>query len=74
MFRWPGNAVEVYFNITQYAKITLQLWDVRTGHCIATLRGHEDEVFDIGFNCTGQQIVSASADGTFVAVKKLGYA
>lgn len=46
---------------------TCKLWDVRTGGCIATLRGHEDEVLDIAFDWTGHKVASASADGNFLA-------
>jgi len=37
---------------------------VLIGCCIGTLRGHEDEVLDIAFDCTGQRLLTASADGT----------
>ena len=40
------------------------LWDVKSGKCVSTLRGHVDEVLDIGFNSTGTRLVTASADGT----------
>ena len=35
-----------------------------TGRCIGTLKGHEDEVLDVGFDYTGQHLLTASADGT----------
>ena len=31
---------------------------------MGTLTGHEDEVLDVGFDFTGQYLLSASADGT----------
>jgi len=31
---------------------------------VGTLTGHEDEVLDVGFDFTGQYLLSASADGT----------
>lgn len=34
------------------------------GECIATLRGHDDEVLDVVFDSTGQYIATASADKT----------
>lgn len=37
---------------------------MKTGKCVETLRGHEDEVLDICFNSTGTRLVTASADGT----------
>ena len=36
----------------------------RTGRCIGTLKGHEDEVLDVAFDYTGQHLLTASADGT----------
>jgi len=37
---------------------------VHSGRCLGTLTGHEDEVLDVGFDFTGQYLLSASADGT----------
>jgi dynein assembly factor with WDR repeat domains 1 len=34
------------------------------GECMATLRGHDDEVLDVIFDSTGQYIATASADKT----------
>lgn len=34
------------------------------GECVATLRGHDDEVLDVVFDSTGQYIATASADKT----------
>jgi len=34
------------------------------GRCLGTLTGHDDEVLDVGFDFTGQYLLSASADGT----------
>ena len=34
------------------------------GRCLGTLSGHDDEVLDVGFDFTGQYLLSASADGT----------
>jgi hypothetical protein len=42
----------------------LQIWDVASGQCIQTLRGHNDEILDVSFNSTGNKLVTASADGT----------
>jgi dynein assembly factor with WDR repeat domains 1 len=39
------------------------LWDVGSGQCIETFRGHNDEVMDACFNSTGNRIVTSSADG-----------
>lgn len=43
---------------------TCKIWDINTGKCVETLRGHDDEVLDICFNSTGTRLVTASADGT----------
>ena len=40
------------------------MWNVSTGQCINTLRGHNDEILDVAFNATGSKLVTASADGT----------
>lgn len=43
---------------------TCKIWDVGTGKCIETLRGHKDEVLDLCFNSTGTKLVTSSADTT----------
>ena len=43
---------------------TCKVWDVASGQCVHTLRGHNDEILDVSFNTTGSKLVSASADGT----------
>ena len=43
---------------------TCKIWDISTGKCVETLRGHVDEVLDLCFNSTGTMLVTASADGT----------
>lgn len=40
-----------------------QVWDMNSGSCIHTLRGHNDEILDVAFNSTGSKLVTASADG-----------
>lgn len=42
---------------------SLQVWDVQSGTCVHTLRGHNDEILDVTFNTTGSKLVTASADG-----------
>lgn len=42
----------------------MKIWDISTGKCVETLRGHVDEVLDICFNSTGTRLVTASADST----------
>ncbi|GFS19759.1 dynein assembly factor with WDR repeat domains 1-like [Elysia marginata] len=39
-------------------------YGTRNGRCTATLRGHSDEILDVGFDCTGQRVLTASADNT----------
>ncbi len=43
---------------------TCKVWDVQSGTCIHTLRGHNDEILDVKYNTTGTKIATASADGT----------
>jgi WD40 repeat protein len=31
----------------------LQVWDMASGTCVHTLRGHNDEILDVSFNTTG---------------------
>ena len=42
---------------------TARLWDVSSGECIETFRGHNDEVLDVAFNSTGNKLATASMDG-----------
>lgn len=44
--------------------LALKLWDVASGQCVHTLRGHNDEILDVSFNATGSKLLTASADGT----------
>ena len=46
---------------------TCKIWNVASGQCISTLRGHNDEILDVAFNLTGSKLVTASADGTLPA-------
>ena len=46
-----------------YSLLIAQVWDVKSGLCIHTLRGHTDEILDVVFNTTVSKIVTASADG-----------
>ena len=41
---------------------TVKAWDARTGDCLHTFLGHEDEVACVG--CHGDVAVSGSEDGT----------
>ena len=43
---------------------TCKIWNVATGKCENTLRGHNDEILDVAFNLTGSKLVTASADGS----------
>jgi len=40
------------------------VWDISSGKCLHTLRGHNDEILDVTYNATGSHLVTASADGT----------
>jgi WD40 repeat protein len=40
------------------------VWDVATGECVQTLRGHTDTVLSAGFSPDGTKLVSASGDKT----------
>ena len=42
----------------------MKLWDLGSGCCVETLRGHTDEVLSVCYNSSGSRMVSASADGT----------
>lgn len=43
---------------------TCKIWDVASGQCMYTLRGHNDEILDVCYNATGSRLATASADGT----------
>ena len=70
LFFLPGNGTRSQFNFSGDLCIsgsidrTCKVWDVASGQCIHTLRGHNDEILDVSFNTTGSKLVSASADGT----------
>jgi WD40 repeat protein len=43
---------------------TVQLWEVLTGQCLKTLRGHTEKVWSVAFSRDGQTLVSGSQDET----------
>ena len=43
---------------------SLRIWDVTTGYCVKTLRGHADWVRDVAPSFDGRWLVSASTDQT----------
>ena len=43
---------------------TIRVWNVDTGECILTLKGHTDGVRSVVFNHDGTKIVSGSYDNT----------
>jgi len=42
---------------------TVRLWDVSTGLCLKTLRGHSDWVYSVVFSPDGSLIASGGIDG-----------
>ncbi|KAL3474049.1 hypothetical protein BJX99DRAFT_260751 [Aspergillus californicus] len=44
--------------------ITVLLWDVLTGQCVHTLRGHTHQINQIAYSCDGRILVSVSDDNT----------
>jgi WD40 repeat protein/serine/threonine protein kinase len=42
----------------------VKLWDVATGACVVTLRGHASDVEKLAFSADARLLASASADGT----------
>ena len=43
---------------------TLKVWDVATGECVATLKGHSDRVNGVAISPDGRRVVSGSNDRT----------
>ena len=43
---------------------TLKVWDLDTGHCRATLRGHTESVFGLAITPDGKVMISSSGDKT----------
>lgn len=42
----------------------VRIWDVRSGECIARLKGHGDSVYSVAFTSDGTGLVSGSLDRT----------
>ena len=42
----------------------VKLWDINTGHCFITLKGHTDSVWAIAFSHDGQILATSSDDQT----------
>ena len=42
----------------------IKLWDVETGECVATLKGHSDSVECVAVSPDGRRVVSGSHDNT----------
>ena len=43
---------------------TVRLWDVETGACVKTLKGHGNNVTSVCFSPDGKQLASGSYDST----------
>jgi WD40 repeat protein len=43
---------------------TIRVWEVKTGQCLAILKGHESRVRSVAFSPDGKLILSSSDDGT----------
>jgi len=43
---------------------TIRLWNTKTWSEVATLRGHEDEVFSLAFSSDGRRLISGGKDGS----------
>ena len=43
---------------------TIKTWDITSGSCLSTLRGHADRVWSVCFSPDGTKIVSGSWDKT----------
>lgn len=48
----PERALHAYCSLHR----TCKLWDVGSGECIQTLKGHNDEILDVTLNANGEWI------------------
>ena len=49
--------------VTGSTDTTARVWNVQNGHCLATLKGHTDEVLDVAVDQKGRFCATASGDG-----------
>lgn len=50
--------------ISGSADKTVKVWDVETGRCLTTLKGHTDKVWGVAITADGRRAVSGSVDKT----------
>ena len=53
-----------FFDFSNRGDNTVRVWNVSTGVCLSTLKGHTRSVNSVAFNHDGTKVVSASSDKT----------
>ena len=58
-----GELLQYRFGSSGYFQgIALRLWDVKSGHLMQTVTGHDNDVNFMAFNPDGRLVASASED------------
>jgi WD40 repeat protein len=60
----PNNLADGGFLTSGSDVQSIQLWEVSTGHCLNTLKGHTDGVKSVAFSPQGNLLASGSTDWT----------